>query len=391
VRLRLWTLLVGLGAFCAPLSGQSLFSSAGIGLPIEPLDARARALGSVGIGLRDPGLLLADPAAAARLLLPTGFLAAQPSWTDLTQDGSSDHHYSRGNRFPLMGMAYPVARGMLTVQFTSVFDQRFQGRRSLSVDIQGSSVPTNDLFVQKGSISLLNVGYARVIDARTSVGLTFGRYSGSVDRSLTRTFGDSITVVQAQPYQSTGLWSYSGYAVTGGVSSDITGSLHVAASATWSTDLHANASSDSEGSDQAYSVPLQLRVGATAMVAPGLAVSASGARANWSGIRGDLGSTSSARSVVLAWGMGVELSQMRLLGRRAPLRLGFRHSDLPFSMGAEPASERSFSGGFALTLNETNGISLASTDLAIERGRRTDGTFTENFWRATLSLKLSGF
>ncbi len=127
------------------------------------------------------------------------------------------------------------------------------------------------------------------------------------------------------------------------------------------------------------------------MLAPGLLVSASGERADWSGIRDDLGAAGSARSVVLGFGVGIELSQMRLLGKSAPLRLGYRSADLPFGAAGAFAKERTFSGGVALTLNETNGVVLASTDLAIEKGRRTGLSFAEDFWRATVSLKLSGF
>jgi len=316
---------------------------------------------------------------------------AQPSWTDVTEDGSTDHHYARGTRFPLVGAGYPIFQGMLSVYVASVFDQRFRGQRSVSVDLQGTSVLALDAFSQDGSVSTLNVGFARQISGNAAVGLTIGRYAGTVSRTLTRTFQDSTLASEAQPYQSAGSWAYSGYLVTGGVDVDLTTAVSLAASATWSTDLQANARSGTEGSDHSYRIPLQLRVGATAVLAPGLLVSASGERANWSAIRDDLGADASARSVVLGLGVGVELSQLRLLGKRAPLRLGYRSADLPFGAPSGFAKEQTFSGGVALTLNETNGVVLASTDLAVERGRRTGLSFAEDFWRATASLKLSAF
>jgi hypothetical protein len=88
--------------------------------------------------------------------------------------------------------------------------------------------------------------------------------------------------------------------------------------------------------------------------------------------------------------VGLELAQARVLGREAPLRLGFRHSDLPFAAPSESASERAFSGGFGLDLNQTGDFVLAALDLAVERGRRSAGSLTENFWRGTLSLRLAG-
>jgi hypothetical protein len=122
MRVRTWAWVACLSVVGVPASAQSLFSSSGVGLPIDPLDGRARALGSIGIGLQDAAILPADPASAGRLLFPSGVIAVQPSWTDVTQSGSPDHHYSRGNRFPLLGMAYPIARGMMTVLMTSIFD-----------------------------------------------------------------------------------------------------------------------------------------------------------------------------------------------------------------------------------------------------------------------------
>ena len=50
-----------------------------------------------------------------------------------------------------------------------------------------------------------------------------------------------------------------------------------------------------------------------------------------------------------------------------------------------------WSGGFGFALNETNEIVLASLDLGVEKGRRVGGTYREDFWRGTLSLRLLGF
>ncbi len=127
-----------------------------------------------------------------------------------------------------MGAGYPVFEGMLSVYVASVFDQRFRGERSVTVDLQGTSVPAIDVFSQDGSVSTLNVDYARQISGNAAVGLTMGRYAGTVARTLTRTFGDSTLASEAQPYQSAGSWAYSGYLVTGGVDVDLTRAVSVA-------------------------------------------------------------------------------------------------------------------------------------------------------------------
>jgi hypothetical protein len=90
-------------------------------------------------------------------------------------------------------------------------------------------------------------------------------------------------------------------------------------------------------------------------------------------------------------GAGLELAQARLFGRTTPLRVGFRRRGLPFALEGESAHEQSFSAGFGLPLNVTNEVVLAAMDLAVERGNRTSGSYREDFWRATLSLKVAGF
>jgi len=82
---------------------------------------------------------------------------------------------------------------------------------------------------------------------------------------------------------------------------------------------------------------------------------------------------------------------VQFFNRSSPLRLGFRRTDLPFSLEGGDANEQVFSGGFGFALNETSEVVLASLDLGLEKGRRLGGTYREDFWRATLSLRLLGF
>jgi hypothetical protein len=373
-----------------PVSSQSIFNSAGLGLALEALDGRSRALGSFGIGLPGGTLLPSDPAAAARVLLPTGVITAQPSWADLSQEGSTQHAYHRGTRFPLLGLAYRSLGGTFTAQFASAFDQGYSGESVTALVIDGTTLPVTDRFVQEGSISSLTAGYARMLGTQSAVGVLLGRYSGRVDRTLTRVYGDANGLGAVDPYVSAGSWRYSGWSVTAGASTERIGDVRLAASATWSTDLDAETLGPTEGPDRSFSVPLQLRVGASSALTQGLVVSASAVRADWTVAAGDVGAGTRVRTVYGA-GVGLELSQGSLFGREAPLRVGFRRSGLPFSIGGGVGTEQVFSGGLALILNQSNGVILASTDLGVERGRRTGGVVTEDFWRATLSLRLSAF
>lgn len=378
-------LLALLGLPAGPAGAQSLFNAAGIGLPVDALDGRARALGSSGIGLRGAYLMPSDPAAQARLVLPTGVMVGQPSWVEHTGDDGSSGSF-QGNRFPLLGIAYPVFSGIMSVQIGSFLDQDFLAESSGSVDLQGATIGTVDRFRQDGAVSSLSLTYGRMFGPRLAAGAGIGRYAGSVVRSLTRSFDASADI---EDYVDRGKWSYTGYSLTVGASADVSDIVRVAASVQLPTALDAEGSPETDGEDGRFDLPTQLRVGASGQLAPGLVIHASGQLVDWSPIAQDLREASSAGSAH-GFGVGLELSRARLLGRQAPLRFGFRRTALPFALTGDDASERVFSGGLGLALNETSDILLAGVDLALERGRRSGGGVTESFWRATISLVVSG-
>ena len=54
--------------------------------------------------------------------------------------------------------------------------------------------------------------------------------------------------------------------------------------------------------------------------------------ADWSSLDEDLRGTLSAGGTT-SYGVGLELARARLLGRNAPLRVGYRKTELPFSLG----------------------------------------------------------
>jgi hypothetical protein len=377
----------------APLAAQSLFNATGAGLPLEALDARTRALGNVGIGLQGASVMPTDPAAAGRLVVAAAVVTGQPTWADYSDSGSGQTGTFQGSRFPLFGIAYPAFSGMVTMHLESFLDQRFEGERPVTVDLLDGTADAVDRFTQEGAVSKASIGFARRLGERASVGLSYGRYTGSLARQLVREFTSTEDVQNladvAEDFVSEGRWRYSGHSVTGGVALDIGAIARVAGSFTWSTSLDATASDETSGSDGSFALPLQLRVGASGVLAPGLVITASASRANWSVIGDDLLRPVSAQSVN-AYGVGLELSRTRFLGRTAPLRLGFRRGGLPFPLGTDEAHERVFSGGIGIAFSETQGLLLAGADFAIERGLRSSGSVTENFWRVTASLHVSG-
>jgi len=378
--------VVALG-LVTPLSGQSLFNSAGLGVPVEALDGRARALGSLGIGLRGGSFMPTDPAALGRLRVSTGVMGAQPSWVDYSLDGGSEGRVS-GTRFPLLGIAYPLLGGMMSVQIGSFLDQNYQVVRSGETDFGRGPILTTDEFEQSGSISNLNLGFARMFGESISGGLTIGRYAGSMVRGLTRTYGDDATT-DVDQYIERGEWSYRGHAVTAGVAADVFSRARVAASVHVPTDLDAEASEESLGQDRTYGLPIQYRVGASVTLTPALVASGSLLFADWTDTQADLQGAAIAGDQN-GFGVGLELSRASFFGKSAPLRVGYRSTGLPFSFDQGGATEKVISGGFGLELSSQGGVVLAGVDLAIERGERSGGTISEKFWRATISLLASG-
>ena len=388
-RMRVFALTAALSLSAAPLCAQSLYNAAGLGLPAESIDGRGRALGNLGIGLWGHSILPSDPGAAGLLLVPSAVLVGQPSWVEYER-GADESGRFQGNRFPLLGVAYPLSSGMFFVSLGSFLDQRVDGQRDVTVELLDGPTDATDIFEQDGAVSHVNFGYSRRLNERLGVGVTVGRYAGSVTRRLIRDFGEATETENFSVYEVGGRWRYSGSSVTGGFAADLGTVARVAGSATWSGSLNATGSDGTEGSDGAFDLPLQFRLGASVVLAPGLLVTASVIRADWADLADDLATPSSVGSTN-GFGMGLELSRARLLGLTAPLRFGYRKSSLPFSFGSSGATETALAGGFGFILNETSGITLAGADFALERGERSDSSLTERFWRATLSLRVSGY
>jgi hypothetical protein len=370
------------------VEAQSLFSAAGLGTPVESFDGRTRALGGVGVGLLGPEVSPTDPAALGLLGAPTAIITSQPSWVDFDDSGANQAGSFQNNRFPLIGVAYPAWKlGMMAVTVGGYLDQRYRAERPVTVELSEGPVSANDVFVSEGGVSRVSLSWGRQLGSTLSVGLSMGRYTGRVVRRLVREFDEIDLDASVQPYQAGGKWTYSGTSFTGGAGVQLGGFARLAGSVTRGGTLTATASGDTPGADTSYALPVEIRLGGSALLAPSLLVSGGWASADWS----DAGAGSAGGSRGTSYGFGVELSRARLLGRRAPLRFGYRSSDLPFALRAGGAAETALTGGLGLVITEQGGLVLASVDLGVERGERKDLSLVERFWRGTLTLRVAGF
>jgi hypothetical protein len=310
---------------------------------------------------------------------------------DLQRSGDAEEGTYQATAFPALGVAYPAVHGLVaTLTFESFLDQRWEAADSSTIELGGNPVQVRDAFVSRGGVSQLRLGVARRFGPRSAAGISVARYTGSLTRRLERTFGAGVDTLSVGSYQAGGFWGYSGVSVTGGGSLFLGNVAHMAGSLTWSSALQATASDDTDGASGSFDIPLQLRLGATAVLAPGLSVSASLRRADWSSVDDDLVSAASS-GVTTSYGVGVELTRATILGRSAPLRVGYRRSDLPFALEGGKPTETVWAGGFGLNLSQVGELVRAGVDLAVERGDRQDSATAEKFWRSTLTVRVAGF
>ena len=383
-------LAAALGA--APLAGQSLLAAGGLGATMDPVDGRGRALGAVGPGLFGTAVVPGDPGASLDLTIPTIAFSFESSWLSIDQAGVTGDN--QGSRVPALGIAYPVRRwGILTVTYGGVLDQRWTLERdhTLPLNQGGADVEVRDRFVSDGGVAAMRVGFSRRLIPQIGVAAAVGTLTGSVVRTYSRSFDTLTAPVPVKPFTSGGKWGYSGVTATAGVVFDFARVARAAGSVTWSGALEAEPLDGNESPGKSYDMPVQVRGGVSGTLATGLTAVVSGSWADWSATTDDLDDAAVPSGSAVTLGAGLEWERMSFLGRPMPLRFGWHRAELPFAFDDEKAIESSLVGGAGLALVRAGTLPLAQIDLAVERGSRTSGSVTEDYWRSTVSLRLAGF
>lgn len=367
------------------VAGQSVLAGGGLGVPSEPLDGRARALGNPGVGLFGWSLLPTDPSAAAGLVLPTIFATFQPATSSVEgQPGTSGH-----TRFPVLGIAYPFGENVFSVTMSSFLDPEWEVRVPLLLQLAGEEVEAEDVFRSEGGISQVRFGWARRLTSSFAMGISAGQLTGSLERTFTRELDPEEVGPDVEPFRSGARWRASGTVVAAGASWDISDIARLGGSVTWANRLELSPVPGSGGGTQRYSLPAEFRLGTMVTLAPRLAATVGATYADWSDVGDDLAS-GGTRGSVWSYGGGFEWTGTTALGRRMPLRIGFRHQDLPFLFEGEAASERALTGGIGIHLADFDEIPVARLELGFQNGSRSAGPLSESFLRTTLSLRVSG-
>lgn len=380
-------LLLLLGA--GPTQAQSFIGVQAFGLPIEPLEARSIGAGNLGIGLRGLEFSALDPTAGAWVPAPTVGVSMQPTWGEFTLGAETGS--SNWTRFPLVAIVYPVLSlgGTVTLSLGEAVEQRWVAEVESVSELGGVNVPATDRFESEGGSSVARVGWIHRLGTRVAVGAVAGAYVGRLDQSFTRTLDSLAVGGNIQPFVEGGAWRYSGKTLTLGASADPSDLLHVAGSVEWSTDLEATPQEGTAGEARSFGVPMKMSAGATGTLTPRLHLNASVRMQDWSDANGLPAGEASDQS--LSYGVGLEWRAVQRETRSIPLRLGYRSVGLPYKVDGADLTESSVTMGLGLNFLETEGLRFGWLDVALERGSRTGATLDETFWRATLSLGISGF
>lgn len=374
------TALVALPAAPHAADAQTPFTAVGLGYPTPPVDARAAALGGVGVGLLGGSLTIRNPADLVVFGRPALGISASPEGVTVT--GPGGRAASDRSRFSVIRAVVPLGEWAVSGGFGSVLDQDWAIRRRDTLSLTTGDFPFEELRENDGGVSTVDLSVARRIGP-VSVGVSGQRLSGNLRQVLDRRFEVSVDSTVAAPsrVRQEAFWSWEGWQVTAGMGLEVGDDVRLSGAYSWSSELEATR--DSTGETRAFGMPSRLTVGASARPAEDWLITAGGGWASWSEADDDL--PEEGASDVTWGGAGIEFRGWALGPIPLALRAGGRVAELPFHLpGREPASERALTLG----LGSSFASGRALVDLGLEIGSRgeveTTGT-EESFTRLTLT------
>jgi hypothetical protein len=376
-------LLLALAAGAGALEGQSAFAIRGLGLPIEPQDARARALGGVTLGFPEGELSWSNPAGMAGLVAPGMVVSYQYDSFGPAGEGARQGSTAR---VPLLLAAFPAGGTRFSVQagFGGFLDQNWRLERPDTLVLGLDTVLVTDIVSSEGGATRLRLGGAVTLGEGLGVGVGVEGYAGGVDRVQGRIFPGA-----AEPECCRAAWSYGGLGLVAGVQWAPTEATGLGVSVSYGGTLEATPR-DTIGQPRSYSIPTVVRVGGTARLAENALLGLATTWSGWSALDDELRTEGGARD---SWSLhsGLEWDGITVRERPVPVRLGARAARLPFGWGAggEGAQERAVSAGLGTLFA---GGALRS-DLSLELGDRSGEGFgaDESFWRFGFSVRVLGW
>lgn len=339
----------------AQASAQGTLSTQGFGYPPGQLSTRAATLGG-GLAETDP-LSPLNPAALADWVRSGLYVQYSPEYRSVESDAGSDHTMTV--RFPLMmGAVTAGRRAVIGLSASTLLDRTWQTHRTGFTSAGADSTQFSEDFTSSGAINDIRLGVTYGITPSLWVGVAGHIFSGD-DRLKIQRISSDTTVT---PFLEQSRLSYSGSGFSGGVAWRPSEALLLGVSGRVGGRIE---TFRNDTSLTHATVPARWGVGASFTGISGLLVAA---RADWQGWSslGDLGRP--GLGVVDTWdvGGGVEVRGPTFLGAELPLRVGYRHRTLPFTVSGAKIVEKSFSFGAGIPI--AGGRSRI--DLGAERANR---------------------
>ncbi|HET7623109.1 MAG TPA: hypothetical protein VFK39_14485 [Gemmatimonadaceae bacterium] len=347
-------------------AAQGTLSTQGFGYPPGQLSTRAASMGG-GLAETDP-LSPINPAAISEWIRSGLYVQYSPEYRSVNTASGSDHTMTV--RFPvMMGAVNAGDRVVIGLSTSTLLDRTWETSRTGYTHSGSDSVQFLEDFASAGAINDIRLGVAFAITPSLWIGAGGHIFSGD-DRLKIRRVSTETT---STPFVQQSRLSYSGTGLSGGVTWRPMPGLTLGASGRVGGDIK---TFRNDTSLTRATVPSRWGVGASFTGVSGLLVTARADWEGWSSI-GDLGRP--GLGVTDAWDMGggVELTGPLFFGLAFPLRAGFRHRTLPFTVNGTEIVENSFTFGAGIPI--AGGRSRI--DLGAERANRGSvGGVTEKAW-----------
>lgn len=375
--LRIAFLSVIAATMAAPLNAQTdLVGTTGLGRILQPIDARARALGGSAMALHGGNLSAVNPASMSRLRLSGIWATFLSEQRDVKGEGVSGDVTTVD--FPLARAAISTGpRWTVAVSVSTFLDQDFGVQFIDSLDLSTGFVEFEETRTSDGGVAKFGLEVSRTFGTRWTMGLAAQAYRGESILQVDRAFEEDADFL---PYRSVAAVQYRGFGGALGMEFQPIPEMILGAAASWGPGL--DAENDSTGAKLDLPLPLTLGGGGSWQLTPGLLAALSLEWQGWSALDQDL-----AGGAVDSWRFGGGLEYALASGERTSLllRLGGRWARLPFRLQGNAPAERALTFGLGLRLQGGR----AHFDATGEVGSRADAESNgveESFNRYSVSL-----
>lgn len=378
-------------ASTASLASQTPATSMGLGYPIPPVDARAAALGGVGIGLLGGTFSIRNPADLVSFGNPSLSVSAAPEAVTIRAPGGGETSSGR-SRFSTIRAVLPLGQWSASVAFASELDQDWKFEMRDTLELSTGRFPFQQRRENDGGVSTIDLSVARTLGP-LSLGVSYERLTGNLRQIFIRRFEISVDSTIAAPLRvdQQSNWSYAGWRLKAGLGVQISDRFRVSGAYTWSDELTAERDSLLAGGDpltesRRFSMPASAAVGASARLFQDVVLSAGGGWKGWSDVSGDL---PDGRARDVYWGgAGVEYRGIELGSFPVRVRAGGRYAELPFALeGRAAAEERAITFGFGSEFASGRAALDAALELG-ERGELGETGVEESFRRLTVTATI---